>query len=256
MRSNLLARVIVAGLAAAVVVTVGCEKPTGPSHFIQTALSLYPNGGASSGGTAAKIQGVGFQSGATVTVDGIRVDATVVDQHNITFVTPPHAAGTVDVALSRAPGVLPITLQSGFTYFAPPVITELLPAIGSTGGGTPMLIRGKGVTSAVKVTVGGIESPFEGNWPEDDLIVSTPAHAAGPVEVIVSDPWGQTAGTVFTYASPATFDLGGDWQGSVEVGVGPDWGARLLLTIRDNVVTGFSCTKCPIGGCTILSPIQ
>jgi hypothetical protein len=50
---------------------------------------------------------------------------------------------------------------------------------------------------------------------------------------------------MFTYASPATFDFNGDWQGWA-------WGedasrafARLMLTIRDNIVVSASCGSAP-----------
>ena len=43
-----------------------------------------------------------------------------------------------------------------------------------------------------------------------------PAHAAGTVEVIVTDRWGQAGRGEFTYVSPATFDFNGDWQGWAE----------------------------------------
>ena len=51
---------------------------------------------------------------------------------------------------------------------------------------------------------------------EDALYLSTPAHAAGTVEVIVTNPDGRAASGTFTYASPATFDFNGDWQGLAE----------------------------------------
>ena len=75
-----------------------------------------------------------------------------------------------------------------------------------------------------------------------------PAHAAGPVEVIVTDEYGQAASAVFTYASPDTFDVNGDWQGPAE-GTGPSWPALVELTIRDNVAVSASCTVCRFGNC-------
>src|SRR5262245_46081380 len=222
MRSILLGRVVLASVAVSAVVTTGCNRqsPTEPSHFRQMAfrqspLQISPNDGPILGATAATIRGSGFSSGATVTVDGIRVDATVVDEYTITLTMPPHADGKVDVSVTRAPGQQPVSLWSGYTYVGPPVITELFPALGSTAGGTLIFITGQRVFAAAKVTVDGIETNFEWDWPDDTVVLSMPAHAAGPVEVIVTDKWGQTASSVFTYASPATFDLSGDWEGWV-----------------------------------------
>jgi IPT/TIG domain len=117
----------------------------------------------------------------------------------------------------------------------------LRPNIGSTGGGTLVVINGTGVGSAVTVTVGGIVSPFEAEWgPDDPIYLSTPAHAAGTVEVIVTDRYGQAASGVFTYASPATFDFNGDWTGYVENLAAWKF-AHLELTIRNNIVVSVSC---------------
>ena len=77
---------------------------------------------------------------------------------------PAHAAGQVDVTVSRSraqSGTSQRAQSVWFTYLGPPVISELLPNIGSTGGGTPMIIKGTGFRFRLTVTVGGIVTPFE-----------------------------------------------------------------------------------------------
>jgi hypothetical protein len=107
--------------------------------------------------------------------------------------------------------------------------------------------------SVVTVTVDGIVSTFDSGWPYPDAIyLSTPAHAPGTVEVILTDRWGQAGRGEFTYASPATFDLNGDWEGLAYLAVGPEWGARLVLTIRDNTVVSVLCSVCRDGICSIV----
>ena len=58
--------------------------------------------------------------------------------------------------------------------------------------------------------------------------------------MIVTNPDGGQASSKFTYASPATFDFNGVWQGVVQ-----DWDAEVsapfVLTIRDNIVVSVSC---------------
>jgi len=123
----------------------------------------------------------------------------------------------------------------------PPVISGLRPNIGSTGGGTLLIIFGTGVGAAATVTVGGIMSTFEAEWgPDDPIFLSTPAHAAGTVEVIVTDRYGQAGSGVFTYTSPAAFDFNGDWKGYAENLAAWKF-AHLELTIRNNVVVSVSC---------------
>lgn len=248
MRSHLLARVVITGLAVSVVIAAGCapstapsDMPKGPNALRLSYAYMSPYEGPSVRGTAVTINGFEFQSDTTVTVDGNRVDATVVDARTISLVMPAHASGTVDVKVIRAPGQAPISLRSGFRYIGAPVISQVLPNIGSTGGGTPIYIGGSNVWSAKTVTFDGLAvSNLGSGWGEDALYLTTPAHAAGQVEVIVTDEYGQTGSAVFTYASPATFDANGDWQGWAE-DLATTVSSPLALTIRDNVVVSISC---------------
>jgi hypothetical protein len=164
------------------------------------------------------------------------VDATVVNANTISLVMPAHAAGNVEVAVIRAPGQAAIKVNGGFIYIGAPEIRELFPNIGSTAGGTILFISG--VTNAATVTVDGIGTAFEWEWGTDGIYVTMPAHAAGAVDVIVTDQYGQTGSAVFTYASPDTFDFNGEWQGWTT----PESNSLpVVLTIRDNMVVGVSC---------------
>jgi len=207
---------------AGLLASAGCsnEPPTGPTppsapsslpSFSVRAIS--PSRGSSAGVTIARISGAGFQSGATVTVDGSRVDATVLDPNTITLAMPAHPAGKVDVTVFEPLSEAKASVPGGYTYFVvpEPVISELIPNIGSAAGGAPLIIRGPGLAYAVTVTVDGIVTPFVAEW--DDLYLSMPAHQAGTVEVVVTNTDGQMASSVFTYASPGTLDFNGDWQG-------------------------------------------
>ena len=261
MRSSCLARVVLAGLGVPLVLTLGCDGPpsAGPSEMEAQRLegllrlasvSMSPTRGASTRATVATIRGAEFQAGTTVTVDGTRIDATVLDTNTISLVMPAHAAGTVAVAVIRAPGQAPVSVFGGYTYEGPPVISELSPNIGSTAGGTPMAIIGTGMYDSRTLTVDGIVTPFENqsDFEFGYLYLLTPAHAAGTVEVSVTDRHGQVGSGVFTYASPDTFDFNGVWQGVAE-GTGPSWPALFELTIRDNVAVSASCTVCRFGNC-------
>jgi len=119
---------------------------------VPTASSLTPGQGPVTGGTTVTIIGTGFVPGqTTVTIGGITIPASQVtvssDGTSLTFVTPPHALGKVDVTVGTPGGTsgpLP------FTYVpAAPVITS--PTDGSTTDATP-LIEGTG-TPGDTVTV-------------------------------------------------------------------------------------------------------
>ena len=48
---------------------------------------------------------------------------------------------------------------------------------------------------------------------------------------------------MFTYASPATFDFNGDWEGLAEAGP-REWGVRVDFKIRDNLAVSVLCLVC------------
>jgi len=247
-----LARVVMASLGVSVVITLGCDiapfptSPTPPTTF--SVLSMFPAEGLIVGGTVTRIAGTGFQSGDTVTVDGSRVDATVDSAYTISLTMPAHAAGKVDVTVIRALSQVQAGVPGGYAYVVTtgPVISELLPNIGSTGG-TPITIRGTGFRSGLTVSVDGIVLLSHSLFNSTTLEFYAPGHAAGTVEVIVTNPDGQAGRGEFTYASPATFDFNGDWQGWAQdlaaLGSAREW-ARLGLTIRDNTVVSVLCSVC------------
>lgn len=84
---------------------------------------IVPNAGATAGGTSVTISGSNFQSGATITFDGISAtDIIFVDSGTLTAKTPAHAAGSVDVLVTN-PDLTSDTLVSGYTYTSLPVVT-------------------------------------------------------------------------------------------------------------------------------------
>jgi hypothetical protein len=94
-----------------------------------------------------------------------------------------------------------------FPYVNPtPTVTVVTPASGSTGGGTPITITGTNFQSGATVTVGGSAATSVVFVNSTTLTAVTPAHAAGKVSVVVTNPSAQ-AGTLnpgFFYAAPST----------------------------------------------------
>jgi len=211
MRSRSLARVARASLGLSVFITLGCGKaPTEPSSFSPPSFSVQsisPQQGSTIHGTTAQIYGTGFQSGDTVTVDGSRVDATVLDSRSISVSLPPHTAGTVEVTVSRAlpTGAASRTVPGGFRYtvIPPPVLNEFVPSTASTAGALVFIKIATGYIATV--TVDGISTDFNyGDPPDFGISLTMPPHAAGTVEVVVTDLWGQAGRGVFTYVSAAS----------------------------------------------------
>lgn len=118
-------------------------------------------------------------------------------------------------------------------------VAVISPNLGSTGGGTTVTITGTGFRPGTTVTLDGTAPSFV--WVRDSttLQFSTPAHAAGGVDVVVTSPGSAaiTLGGGYTYASPQSFDFNGDWQG----GAGAEGDVPFRFTIRNNVLVNVSC---------------
>lgn len=79
---------------------------------------VQPASGSTGGGTSMTITGTGFRSGTTVTFGGERVNAYAYNSTTLYMSAPAHAAGAVDVVVTRPSGDS-ATLTRGFTYATP-----------------------------------------------------------------------------------------------------------------------------------------
>ncbi|MBS0590492.1 MAG: IPT/TIG domain-containing protein, partial [Proteobacteria bacterium] len=170
-----------------------------------TASSLTPIGGPITGGTSVTIAGTNFVTGATtVTIGGNVIPAgsvTVNSATSLTFATPAHAAGNVAVTVSTVGGTS-AAVPGGYTYAAPPTISNLSPNSGGTVGGTSVTITGTNLAGATSVTFDGLAATIVTNT-ATQIVANTPAHALGVVDVSVTTAGGTvTASGAFTYANP------------------------------------------------------
>jgi len=178
-------------------------KASGTGGPAPTITTLSPNSGSTNGGTAVTITGTNFVSGATVTFGGTAAtNVTVVSGTSITATTPAHAAGAVNVVVSESSGSG--TLTNGFTYVSsPPTVTKISPNSGSTNGGTAVTITGTNFISGASVTFGGAAASNVIVVSGTSITATTPAHAAGAVNVVVTDSSGSgTLTNGFTYTTP------------------------------------------------------
>ena len=167
-----------------------------------TITTISPNSGSTKGGTAVTITGTNFVSGATVTVGGTAAtNVTAVSSTSITATTPVHAAGAVNVVVSDSSGSG--TLTKGFTYVgSQPTISKISPNSGSTNGGTVVTITGTKFISGATVTFGGTAATNVTAVSSTSITATTPAHAAGAVNVVVTDSSGSgTLTNGFTYTA-------------------------------------------------------
>jgi hypothetical protein len=125
-----------------------------------------------------------------------------------------------------------------------PSVIALSINVGSTGGGTPVKITGTKLQQRATVTFGTATPTSSTSWDPREvagtsLLINTPAHAAGVVDVIVTNPNGETfrLNQGYEYAPQQSFDFNGDWDGVTTDGSD----ALVQFTIRNNVLTTASC---------------
>lgn len=172
-----------------------------------TVSSCSPSSGVEAGGTAITLTGTGFSSVSGVTMGGTACTSVVtVSATSVTCITPAKAAAAYSIVITNSDGQT-ATLSSGFTYVASPTtptITAISPATGPTTGGTIVTITGSAfVTSpAMTVTFGGDSATSVTYVSNTSLFCTTPAHAAGAVNVVVtSNSLTATATSGFTYVT-------------------------------------------------------
>src|SRR5262249_9791428 len=136
-----------------------------------------------------------------------------------------HAAGAVDVVVTTSRGSA--TLAGGFTYIAPipvPVISGLTPNSGGIAGGTAVTLTGTDFTGASEVTFGGVPGTALNVVDATTISVTTPAHAAGSVDVIVTTLAGPgTLPAGFSYVAPAGLVLSPSGGALTEAMAGEDY---------------------------------
>jgi hypothetical protein len=129
---------------------------TGPGNTSGVAVTVSPNQGPTSGGTTVTLTGPGANRIQAITIGGVAVpNFTVRSDTVISFTTPEHAPGVVDVVLDTPIGRL--TLSDAFTYLAPPTVTDLEPARISTSGAMGLVLTGTGfVPGSTTVNLDGL----------------------------------------------------------------------------------------------------
>ena len=172
---------------------------TGPSISGITPANLPVSGGP------ITITGTDLDDATNLTVDGDPVSIGTNSSTQITATAPPHALGTVTVAVTTSGG----SATHSLTYVALPTISGLNPNSGPLGGRS-VTITGTNfvdLSGATAVTFGGQNATtYTVNSPTQ-ITATAPAHAPGTVRVQVTAVGGSTADTLadnFTYVAPPT----------------------------------------------------
>jgi hypothetical protein len=166
--------------------------------------SVSPNSGSGAGGTAVTINGTDFQSGVAVSFGGSALTVATVTPTTIGGTTTAHAAATVNVTVMN-PDTQSATCLVCFTYLPPPpaTVTSVAPTTGTTAGGTSVTVNGTNFQSGATVSFGGTAMAIASITPSA-ITGTTPGHAAGAVDVSVTNPEQPrvTCAACYTYVTP------------------------------------------------------
>ncbi|WP_168187246.1 IPT/TIG domain-containing protein [Salinibacterium sp. UTAS2018] len=208
-----------------------------------TVSGIAPDEGPLAGGTEVTITGTGFTGATGVTFDGEDgTSFTVVSDTEITVTTPAGVEGAAAVVVEHPAGD---ASAGDFTYVAAPTISAMDPDLGPIAGGTEVTITGTGFTDATGVTFDGDDGTSFTVVSDTEITVSSPAHAAGAVAVVVEHVGGDTAAGDFIYlANPSVTDLAptsGPLAGGTEVTItGTGFTGATGVTFDGDAGTSFT----------------
>lgn len=206
--------------------------------------SVGPSSGPEAGGTTVTLSGSGFTPSASVSFGGIAAPSVVVvSPTELQAVTPAHASGTVNVAVTENPHNQSATLAGGYTYTSTGSSSTTLgvsgasPAEGPTSGGTVVTITGKGFQAGAAVVFGSSQSTAVTVSSSTQINAMSPPGSSGTVPITVKDPDSQSASlpSGFTYTS-------GPAVSSVSPTSGPVTGGTTVKILGSGFQSGANVT--------------
>ncbi|WP_345718827.1 beta strand repeat-containing protein [Kineosporia mesophila] len=213
-----------------------------------------PDTGPLAGGTVVTLSGSGFIGTTGLTIGGVPVVFTVLNDSTITFTTPPGSAGSADIVVTTPGGVSAPVM---FTYADIPSVHGVSPDEGPIAGGAIVTITGTGFGGATAVAFGGVPATGFAVMSPTQITATSPAQAVGVVDVRVTGPGGTTAtssGDRFTYravpvigalspssgpvtgGTPVTLS-GSGFDGATSVRVG---GVAVPFSVADDFTIAFT----------------
>jgi len=200
--------------------------PSGFDYLIATdpkpiLAGITPTSGPEEGGTPVILTGDEFTGGGLGFVGYRPLSSWAVLNSSIaTGTTSPVPAGFADVIITNGDGQSTI-LEDAFEFIGAPTIDSFDPTIGPVAGGTLVTLAGNNYVNGARVFFGGVESQsVTVLGPLVINAITPPAVAAGPAQVRVENPDGQTviSSDPFIYAEPPAVTSVFPPQGSADGG--------------------------------------
>ena len=169
-------------------------------------VAVTPERGPTAGGTEILVIGIGFTVDTDIFIGGVMCEnIDFVDDTKILCDTPANDAGHYDVKAANSLQL--VSLDSGFSYFAPILLENISPDRGPTGGGMPTTITGSGFMPSSQVSLGGRVALGIEVIDENTIRLLTPPGDAGDANVQVSNENGLSIiEDGFDYFQPISID--------------------------------------------------
>jgi hypothetical protein len=130
----------------------------------------------------------------------------VMSDSSITATSPAELPGKVHITVTTASGTSAVGAADKFTFsVVPTVVSGVSPASGPTSGKTTVTITGMNFTGATIVYFGADPASSVVVNSDNSITATSPAEAAGKVDVIVSGPGGTSSkkkSDKFTFVAP------------------------------------------------------
>ncbi len=167
-----------------------------------TLAAVFPVSGSINGGTSLALSGTGFLTGITVSVGGSPCSSvTLISSTQLTCTTPPHASGLVSLVVTNTDNQA-ATLSNSYTFNAAPTMNSVSPVAGPITGGNTLTLTGTGYLAGATVSVGGSVCSSVSVVSTTQITCMAPIHAAGTVDVTVTNVDSQTG----TLTNAYTYD--------------------------------------------------
>ena len=163
--------------------------------------------------------------------------------------SPTEPAGTVDLTVVTPGGTSATSVADEFTYEPGPVVTSVNPPSGSPAGGTSVTIDGSGFTGATGVKFGSAAAPSFTVNTDSQITATTPAGAAGQVDVTVSTPGGTSAtGPSDVYTFSTVTGCTETWTGATDSqwSTASNWSNGNVPSFGDEVCIPAGASNLPV----------
>ncbi len=156
---------------------------------------IAPVAGPIAGNTSVTITGTGFVVGSSTVAFGSTAGTSVScsSTTSCSAKSPAGSAGTVDVTVTTPGGTSSTSSSDQFTYDATPVVTGIAPVAGPIAGNTSVTITGTGFADATGVKFASGNASSYTIVSDIQITAASPAHAAGTVDVTVTNETGTSS---------------------------------------------------------------